>query len=125
MVWQNAPDSNATNVLGIMSRYFVQASYTQQDVAGLVHSPEDRLGELKALTKSVGGKVITFDYWFGELDVAVILETPDDTTMASLSKVLGGSGAVTNMRTTVLIPVADGFAAAQKAKSITYGAPGQ
>ena len=108
-----------------MARYLVQANYTQQGVAGLVSSPEDRSGVLDSLAEGAGGKVISFDYCFGEFDVVLILELPDDTAMASLSMAFGASGAVANLRTTVLIPPADGFAAAQKAKEITYRPPGQ
>ena len=108
-----------------MARYLVQANYTQQGVAGLVSSPEDRSGVLDSLVEGAGGKVISFDYCFGEFDVVLILELPDDIAMASLSMAFGASGAVTNLRTTVLIPAADGFAAAQKAKEITYRPPGQ
>ena len=108
-----------------MGRYLVQANYTQQGVAGLVSSPEDRSGVLSSLVETAGGKIISFDYCFGEFDVVLILELPDDTTMASLSMALGASGAVANLRTTVLIPAADEFAAAQKAKEITYRPPGQ
>lgn len=108
-----------------MARYLVQASYTQQGVAGLVASPEDRTGVLKTLVEGAGGKVITLDYCFGEFDVIMVLEMPDDTAMASLSMAVGASGSVTNLRTTVLIPTADAFAAAQKAKEISYRPPGQ
>ena len=107
-----------------MARYLLQASYTQQGLAGLVSSPEDRSGVIKALTESVGGKVITFDYCFGEFDVVGVFEMPDDTAMASVVMAVGASGAATNLRTTVLIPTADGFAAAQKAKEISYRPPG-
>ena len=108
-----------------MARYLVQASYTQQGVAGLVASPEDRTGVLKTLVEGAGGKVITLDYCFGEFDVIMVLEMPDDIAMASLSMAVGASGSVTNLRTTVLIPTADAFAAAQKAKEISYRPPGQ
>ena len=108
-----------------MGRYLIQANYTQQGVAGLVSSPEDRSGVLTSLMEAVGGKVISFDYCFGEFDVVVVLEAPDDTTMASLAMAVGASGAVTNFHTTVLIPAADGFAAAQKANGITYRPPGK
>ncbi len=91
----------------------------------MVSSPEDRSDVLQSMVESLGGKVITLDYCFGEFDVVVIMETPDDITMASLSMAIGASGAVTNLRTTVLIPSADGLAAAQKAKEITYRPPGQ
>ena len=107
-----------------MARYLLQASYTQQGLAGLVSSPEDRSGVIKSLVEGVGGKVITFDYCFGEYDIAGVFEMPDDVTMASLVMAIRASGSVTNLRTTVLMSIADGFAASQKAKEISYRPPG-
>lgn len=108
-----------------MARYLVQANYTQQGVSGLVSSPQDRSGAIASLVESIGGKIHSLDYCFGEYDVVVIMEAPDDIAMAALSMAVGASGAITNIHTTVLIPTADGFAAAQKAKEITYRPPGQ
>jgi len=76
------------------------------------------------LVESLGGKLITVDYCFGEFDVVSIAELPDNTAMASLVMAVGASGSVTNLRTTVLIPTADGFAAAERAKEISYLPPG-
>lgn len=76
------------------------------------------------LVENLGGKLITVDYCFGEFDVVSIAELPDNTAMASLVMAVGASGSVTNLRTTVLIPTADGFAAAERAKEISYLPPG-
>ena len=87
----------------------------------MVSSPEDRSGVIKALAEGVGGQIISFD----EFDFVAVLEFPDNTTMASLVMAVGSTGSVTNLRTTVLIPVGDGFAAAQRSKEMTYRPPGQ
>lgn len=108
-----------------MPRYLLQANYTQQGLAGLVSSPEDRSEVIKTLVESVGGKLITFDYCFGEFDLVGVFEMPDDTAMASVVMAVGTAGGATNLRTTVLIPLADGVAAAQKAKELSYRPPGQ
>ena len=108
-----------------MGKYLVQASYTQQATSGLVQKPEDRTAVLQEMVSSVGGKIVSLDYCFGEYDVVIILETPDDTTMASVSMVAGASGVVSNVKTTVLLPMAQGFEAAKKAASIPYRVPGQ
>ena len=108
-----------------MGKYLVQASYSQQGISGLVQKPEDRTAALNELVSSVGGKIISVDYCFGDYDVVLILETPDDTTMAAFSMAAGASGAVTNIKTTVLLPMAQGFEAAKKVASVTYRAPGQ
>ena len=108
-----------------MGKYLVQASYTPQGISGLVKNPEDRTAVLQEMVSSLGGKIISFDYCFGDYDVVLILETPDDTSMAAFSMAVGASGAVANLKTTVLIPAAQGFEAAKKVASVTYRAPGQ
>ena len=108
-----------------MGKYLVQASYSQQGISGLVKSPEDRTAVLDQMVASLGGKVISVDYCFGEYDVVLILETPDDTSMAAISMVAGASGALGNFKTTVLLPMAEGFEAAKKAATLTYRPPGQ
>ncbi len=108
-----------------MGKYLLQASYSHQGISGLVQKPEDRTAVLQEMVSSVGGKIISLDYCFGDYDVVIILEAPDDTTMASVSMTAGASGVVSNVKTTVLLPMAQGFEAAKKASSVAYRAPGQ
>ena len=107
-----------------MARFLIQASYTQQGVAGLLKNPEDRSAVLSSMVEGMGGKVESLDYAFGEFDVVAICEFPDHQTMAALSMVVGASGAVTNLKTTVLIPTSEGDAAARQAGSVAYRPPG-
>ena len=88
-------------------------------------SPEDRSGVIKDLVESVGGQIITFGYCFGDYDFVGVFEFPDNTTAASLVMTVASIGSITNAKITVLIPIADGFAAAQKAREMTYHAQGQ
>jgi len=94
-------------------------------VSGLVSSLEDRSGVIKDLVESVGGQIITFDDCFGDYDFVGVFEFPDNTTAASLVMTVASIGSITNAKITVLIPIADGFAAAQKAREMTYHAQGQ
>ena len=88
-------------------------------------SPEDRSGVIKDLVESVGGQIITFGYCFGDYDFVGVFEFPDNTTAASLVMTVANTGSITNAEITVLIPIADGFAAAQKVRDMTYHAQGQ
>ena len=88
-------------------------------------SPEDRSGVIKDLVESVGGQIITFGYCFGDYDFVGVFEFPDNTTAASLVMTVANTGSITNAEITVLIPIADGFAAGQKARGMTYHAQGQ
>ena len=86
-------------------------------------SPEDRSGVIKDLVESVGGQIITFGYCFGDYYFVGRFEFPDSTAAAILVMAVANTGSITNAKTTVLIPIADGFVAAQKAREMTYRAP--
>ena len=94
-------------------------------MSDLVSSPEDRSGVIKDLVESVGGQIITFGYCFGDYDFVGVFEFPDNTTAAMLVMTVASTGSITNAKITVLIPIADGFAAAQKARDMSYHARGQ
>jgi len=103
----------------------MKGSYTHQGLSDLVSSPEDRSGVIKDLVESAGGQIITFGYCFGDYDFVGVFEFPDNATAASLVMTVANTGSITNAKITVLIPIADGFAAAQKARDMTYHAQGQ
>ena len=94
-------------------------------MSDLVSSPEDRSGVIKGLVESVGGQIITFGYCCGDYDFVGLFEVPNDTTAASLMMTVASTGSITNAKITVLIPIADGFAAGQKARDMTYQAQRQ
>ena len=103
----------------------MHGSYTHQGLSGLVSSPETRSGAIKDLVESVGGQIITFGYCFGDYDFVGVFEFPDNTTAASLVMTVASTGSITNAKIAALIPIADGFATAQKASDMTYRAQGQ
>ena len=107
-----------------MPTYLVQASYTAQGVSGLIKSPEDRTVVLRPLVEGLGGKIESAYFAFGDFDVVIIVELPDSVTMAAFSMVVGASGAVTNIKTTVLMSMSEGLEAAGRAGSINYYPPG-
>ena len=107
-----------------MPHFLLQATYTAQWISGLVSSPEDRGVALRQRVESIGGRVESHYYTFGDTDVVLILDMPDNVTMAALSMAVGASGAVTNIKTTVLIPISEGVEAARKAAGINYRPPG-
>ena len=107
-----------------MAQYLLQASYTAQGVSGLIKSPEDRSAVIRQLVESAGGRMESLYYAFGDYDVIAILELPDNATMAAISMAAGASGAVANIKTTVLLPISEGVEAARKAGSAGYRPPG-
>ena len=71
-----------------------------------------------------GGKMESLYYCFGDYDVVVLIEMPDAASMAALPMVAGASGAITNLKTTFLIPITEGVEVTRKAAGITYRPPG-
>ena len=106
-----------------MSKYLVQANYVGDGVKGLIkEGGSSRRAAVEKLFESVGGKVEAFYYAFGETDLFVIAEIPDNVTAASLSLTVNASGAAT-AKVTVLLTSEEVDAAAKKSPS--YRPPGQ
>ena len=107
-----------------MPHYLIQASYTAQGVSGLIKNPEDRAAAIRPLVEGMGGRIESMYFAFGESDVVVIAELPDNVTMAAFSMAIVAGGGVANFKTTVLLPMSEGVEAARKAGSISYSPPG-
>jgi uncharacterized protein with GYD domain len=104
--------------------YLVQASYTPEALATLTKNPTNRLEMLEELMKSVGGRVESAYFSFGDYDVAMIIECPDNTTAAGLAIGVAGAGAIRNIKTTPLLTGEEAVAAMQTAGRIEYTPPG-
>ncbi len=72
--------------------------------------------------KQLGGRVEAFYYAFGDTDVYVIVEAPDNVTAAAVSLAITASGAV-SLKTTPLLTPEEIDKAAKK--SVPYRPPGR
>ena len=108
-----------------MAHYMIQVSYTSDAVSDMVNNPQDRGAVVRALVEGLGGKIEAFYFAFGDHDVVVIAELPDNVTMAALSMAVGASGALKALKTTVLISMASSMEAMKKAGRIGYQPPGR
>lgn len=107
-----------------MGRYLIQVSYTSEAMARLVNNPQDRGSFIRALIERLGGHVETFDFCFGEYHVVAILEFPNDETMEAISMAVYSSGAIKDVRITVLIAMEDAVRAMRRAQAAGYEPPG-
>jgi uncharacterized protein with GYD domain len=104
-------------------KYLLEVSYNADGVKGLVKDGgSKRRAVADTLLQSLGGKIESFYYAFGDTDVFVIADLPDNGAAAAASLALAGSGAVTN-KITVLLTPAEIDAAVKK--SGTYTPPGR
>ena len=102
-----------------MSLYMYQLAYTSESLAAQVKEPQDRIERAaKPVLKAIGGKLIVAGYCYGDYDVVIIFEAPDDQAAAALALVVGAGGAVKAAKTTKLLSGEDWIAALTKAKGI-------
>ena len=107
-----------------MARYLFQASYTPEAWAAQVKNPQNRVEAVRPVVESLGGKFESVYYAFGEYDVVVILDMPDNVSAAALSLALNAGGALKATKTTPLMAVEEGMEAMRKAGGVSYRPPG-
>jgi uncharacterized protein with GYD domain len=106
-----------------MPKYLIAASYTTEGVKGLAKDGGTKRRQAAAAAiKSAGGKLDAFYFAFGERDAYVIIDAPDNATVAAASLAINASGAV-QAKTIVLLTAEEMDQAAKK--TVSYKAPGQ
>jgi uncharacterized protein with GYD domain len=88
-----------------MPKYLIHAKYTAEGIRGLAtDSASGRRADVQAAVKSLGGTVEAFYFAFGDDDVVMIVDVPDNVKAAALFLTSSTSGSV-HMRTTPLLSV--------------------
>ena len=106
-----------------MPKYLLEVSYTADGAKGLLKDGgSKRRKAAETAIQSLGGKIESFYYAFGDYDVMVIADMPDAAAAAGASISLAASGAVRS-KTTVLLTVEDIDRAVQK--TADYTPPGR
>ena len=101
-----------------MPLYITRGNYSAATVAGMMAKPEDRTEAVAQLFAAVGGKLHALYFTFGKTDFLLIAEARNEKDMVAALLAAAGSGAVTNLDTTVAISAADMKGAFAKAKSV-------
>jgi uncharacterized protein with GYD domain len=106
-----------------MPLYMTQARFTSEAWDALYSNKEDRREVLSKMLEEAGGRLIDYYFSFGDADVMVITEAPNNMTAASAVIAIAKAGAVTDVRTTVLMSYEEGIAALQHSGSMGYTPP--
>lgn len=105
-----------------MAKYLLEVKYTLDGLKGLAEEGgTSRVKAATAAVESVGGKMESLYYAFGDVDVYAIAEVPDNVTAAALALKLAATGRVT-CRTVVLLSPEDVDAAIKV--GVDYRPPG-
>ena len=106
-----------------MPKYLLQASYTPEGTKGLLkEGGSQRRATVEKTLKALGVKIESFYYSLGEHDVCLIVDAPDNVTVAALSMAVNAAAAV-RLQTTVLLSTEEIDAATKK--SVDYRPPGR
>lgn len=107
-----------------MGRYLIQVSYTAEGARGLLKEGALRRRKVvEEIVEGMGGRVVSFDFAFGENDVYVITETDGEghVDVAAVSLAVAASGAA-RLETVVLLSAEEMDAATKR--SVAYRPPG-
>ncbi|HEY5186486.1 MAG TPA: GYD domain-containing protein [Actinomycetes bacterium] len=106
-----------------LAKYLVQASYRADgSKAVLKEGASKRVGVVKAMTEGLGGSMEAFYFGFGDSDLYVLADLPDNTAAAAVAAAVWSSGALSSYQTTVLLTAEEIDAAAKMA--LSYRPPG-
>ena len=105
-----------------MPKYLLRVNYTLDGVKGvLAKGGTARKAAASAAAKSAGGKVDSFYFAFGDTDVYVVADMPDNAAAAALALTVSGGGGATVDTTVLLTPDEIDAAVGKKVK---YSPPG-
>jgi uncharacterized protein with GYD domain len=105
-----------------MPHYLVQVAYSREGWEGLLKHPQDRIEAVRPSIERIGGKINTAYFAFGDYDVVLIAELPDNASAAAIAMAFAGGGACKAVHTTPLLTREEAFAAMKKANETGYKA---
>ena len=102
-----------------MALYMYQAAYTAESWAAQLKNPQNRADTVgRAAAEAVGGKLVGSWYCFGDYDLVIVADVPDNKSMAAIALAIAAGGAIKSARTTVLMDGAEAMAGMTKAGAV-------
>jgi uncharacterized protein with GYD domain len=106
-----------------MPKYLFEARYTVEGAKGLAREGgSGRRDAVAKMMESLGGKLEAFYYAFGDVDAYVIVDAPDNVSVAASALAVAQGGGAT-VKTVVLLTPEDMDKAGKKA--VAYRPPGR
>src|SRR5258708_6202868 len=108
-----------------MPLYMYQAAYTPESWAAQVKNPQNRVETVgRQACEAVGGKLVGGWLCFGDYDLTIIADVPNNESMSAIALAFAAGGALKAGKTTVLMTGTEGIGALKKAEVVgkTYKA---
>jgi len=102
--------------------YLIQVAYNSEGWQALVKNPQNRVEAVRPAVEKLGGKIENAWYSFGDYDVTLILQMPDNVSAAALSIAFAAGGALKSVKTTPLLTATEALEAMKRAGGSGYHA---
>jgi uncharacterized protein with GYD domain len=86
-----------------MPLYMYQASYSAKSMAAQLKDPQDPVEAIRTALEDLGATIVVAGFPFGEYDVVVVYDAPDDMTAASVAMAVAAEGELRSAKTTRLL----------------------
>src|ERR1700694_3099168 len=102
-----------------MTLYMYEAAYTGESWAAQMKNPQNRVEAVgRQACEAVGGKLIGGWYCFGDYDLVIIADVPNNESMAAIALAIAAGGAVKASHTTALMTGAELVGALKKSETV-------
>ena len=102
-----------------MPLFMYQAAYTPESWAAQAKNPQNRVETVgRQVCEAVGGKLVGGGLCFGEYDLVIIADVPNNESMAAIALAVAAGGAIKASKTTVLMSGTEGVGALKKADAV-------
>ncbi len=102
-----------------MPLYMYQAADTPESWAAQIKNPQNRVETVaRTVCEAAGGKLVGGWLCFGDYDLIIIVDAPNNESMAAIALAAGAGGAFKASKTTVLMTATEGVEALNKAQEV-------
>ena len=108
-----------------MAYYLYEGAYTPEALKALLKKPANRAEVVRKAVEELGGTLVGSWFAFGESDVILIVQMPDNVSIAAMALAVAAAGAIQRGKTTPLMTMEEGMEAFKKAGTSSYRAPGK
>ncbi|HUA16491.1 MAG TPA: GYD domain-containing protein [Verrucomicrobiae bacterium] len=103
-----------------MPHYLQQVAYSQEGWEALVANPQNRIEAVRPAIEKLGGRIESAWFCFGDYDVVVITDLPDNVSAAAIAMAFAAGGACKSVQTTPLISPEEALQALTQARDCGY-----
>ena len=103
-----------------MPHFLHQIAYSREGWQAIVNNPQDRIDAVRPAIEKLEGRIETAWFAFGDYDVVLITEMPNNVNAAAIAIAFAAGGACKGVQTTPLLSTAEAVEAMKKAKDSSY-----